>query len=111
VLIPEDHGNGILLDLEQLKKPTVAIIHLATQPPGTLQQVTLRPDKVSKGGFIYLGDTPNDQAMCWVHPNNVMVMEILGMAQAPQAVDGPTDGKPWMCVPFPETDQVQEAAA
>lgn len=78
MLIPDDHGDGVELDLSQLKVPTNAIVHLATQAPGSLQQVTLRPDKVSKGGFIRLGETQGDEALCWVHPKNVLVMEILG---------------------------------
>ncbi len=112
MLIPEDHGEGVILDLGQLKVPTVAIVHLATQPPGTLQQVTLRPDKVTKANFIRLGETPGDEALCWIHPDNVMVMEILGQAVAPRAEDGPTQGKAWMCEPFEpkEAEQAQVAA-
>lgn len=86
MLIPEDHGDGVELDLKQLEKNTVAIVHLATQPPGTLQQVTLRPGKVSRGGFIRLGETQGDEAMCWIHPMNVRVMEILGTVEITEAM-------------------------
>jgi hypothetical protein len=81
MLIPEDYGDGVPLDLDQLKVPTVAIVHLATQQPGSLQQVTLRPDKVSKAKFIRLGETQGDEALCWIHPQNVLVMEILGTVE------------------------------
>lgn len=70
--------GGIPLDLAQLKVPTCAVVQLATQPPGVLQQVTLRPDKVSKQKLIRLGETPGDEALCWIHPKNVLVVEILG---------------------------------
>jgi len=70
------------LDTDQLQKrgAITAIVHLATQPPGVLQQVTLRPDKISQTGLIRLGDTPGDEARCWIHPQAVFMVEILGTA-------------------------------
>ena len=91
MMIPNDIGDGLLLDIKQLKKNTVAIVHLATQPPGTLQQVTLRPDKVSRAGFLRLGETQGDEAMCWIHPDNVMVMEILGVVDLETSVVTPQE--------------------
>lgn len=71
---------GVPLDLDQLKAPTCAIVQLKTQMPGVVHQVVLRPDKISRAGFIRLGDTPGDEASCWVHADNLLVMELLGEA-------------------------------
>lgn len=72
-----------MLDLEQLKKrgPICAVVQLATQAPNVLQQVTLRPDKISQAGLIRLGDTPGDEARCWIRPEAIEVIEILGTAE------------------------------
>jgi hypothetical protein len=45
-----------------------------------LQQVTLRPDMLSAEGYLRLGSTPGDEANCWIHPQNIEVVEVLGRA-------------------------------
>lgn len=87
-IFPEGHPKAeslkgaVGLDLDQLNRrgAVVAVIELATQPPYVLQQVTLRPDKVSRSGLIRLGETPGDEAVCWIDPKAVYVHEILGTA-------------------------------
>lgn len=75
-------AGAVPLDLSQLKVATCAVVKLGTQPAGVLQQVVLRPDKVSRGGLIRLGDTVGDEAVGWLHPASVLVVEILGHATA-----------------------------
>ncbi len=45
-----------------------------------LQQVTLRPDMLSALGYLRIGNTPGDEANCWIHPSNVQIIEVLGFA-------------------------------
>ncbi len=45
-----------------------------------LQQVTLRPDQFSAVGYLRLGNTPGDEAHCWIAPLNVQIVEVLGRA-------------------------------
>ncbi len=83
---------GVPLDLEQLRSAGIAIcaiVELAIEPPRPdfegnklrpLQQVVLRPDKISPQGLIRLGETPGDEANCWTRPEHVNVIEILGEA-------------------------------
>lgn len=66
------------IDLAALDRPLVCIVKLATQPPNVLQQVMLRPDKVSAHGYIRLGETEGDEAYCWIKPENVLVCDVLG---------------------------------
>ena len=68
-----------VLDLNQLKEPTCCVVQLATQPRGVIHQVILRPDKV-KGQLIRLGETKGDEAAGWQHPDNIQIIEILGIA-------------------------------
>ncbi len=92
--------NGVPLDLEQFGKAGVAIcaiVKLATQPTGVLQQVVLRPDKVSRGGLIRLGQTRGDEANCWIHSDCVQVVEILGRAEPLEAAD--PDHCDWRVMP------------
>lgn len=90
--------NGKRLSECDLKEPITAIVCLPLNgafPPletpqngvatladmiRPLQQVTLRPDKLSALGYIRLGETPGDEAMCWVSPANIRVVEVLGRA-------------------------------
>lgn len=59
--------------------PLLAVIHLATQPPGVLQQVTLRRDKFSPNGtLIRFGETLGDEAHGWMDLKHVEVIEYLG---------------------------------
>ena len=87
-------------DLEQFRRanvPICAIVKLATQPPGVLQQVTLRPDKVSRAGLIRLGETPGDEALCWIAPEHIGVVEILGTSQPANK-----EGTRWNVFPIAE---------
>lgn len=71
--------EGLELNLSRLECDICAVVKLKTQPPGVLQQVTLSPGKVSaSGSLIRLGETPGDEALCWIEPHNVIVVEILG---------------------------------
>ena len=72
-------------------EPIVAVVHLDTQPPLVLQQVTLRPDKV-KDGHIRLGETMGDEALCWIALDRVHVVMVLGRAVQV--------GDKWECHPF-----------
>ena len=84
---------GVPLDLEQLRsagRAICAIVELAIEPPRPdfernlirpLQQVVLRPDKISLQGFIRLGETPGDEANCWIRPEHINVLEILGTVE------------------------------
>ena len=97
--------NGRRLSECKLDYPIVAIVVLPlngmfppldasslTQPQDMLrplQQVTLRPDKVSAEGFIRLGETPNDEANCWINPSNILIAEVLG-----EAIN---TGQGWLC--------------
>ncbi len=72
-------------------QPIVAVIHTRMQPPGVLQQVTIRPDKV-KGEIIRLGETPADEYMGWVRLEDVEIVQVLG-----KAVEQPD--KTWKCIP------------
>ncbi len=74
--------------------PIVAVVQLTTQPPNVLQQVTLRPDKV-KGDLIRLGETPGDEANCWIRLGDVTVVTVLG--KAVEVKDGQTTK--WECHP------------
>lgn len=51
------------------------------QPLRPLVQVTLREDSISAEGYIRLGYTPGDEANCWIHPRNVLIVEVLGKAR------------------------------
>lgn len=98
---------GQSLDLANLEKPLCCLVALAIQPmypqPGggyvkPIQQVTLRPDKVSKSGFIRLGETLGDEAMCWIKPEHIQVLDVLGLAAE-------VDGK-WTVSPIPALQAV-----
>ena len=73
-----------------IDKPIVAVIHMRTQPPGVIHQVTLRPDKM-KGLLIRLGETPNDEWNGWVYQADIEIIEKLGIAVQ--------EGNTWKCVP------------
>lgn len=63
----------------EIDGPLLAVIHLATQPPGVLQQVVLRPDKFSPNKtLIRLGETQGDEACCWADVRHVQIVEWLG---------------------------------
>ncbi len=74
--------------------PIVAVVQLTTQPPNVLQQVTLRPDKV-KGDLIRLGETPGDEANCWIRLGDVTVVTVLG--KAVERKNG--QASEWVCEP------------
>jgi hypothetical protein len=76
--------------METPTQAIVAVIHTKMQPPGVLQQVTIRPDKV-KGNILRLGETPADEYMGWVRLEDVEIVQVLG-----KAVE--VGGK-WTCVP------------
>jgi hypothetical protein len=68
--------------------PICAVVELAIQPQyagfdGTpvrpLQQVVLRPDKIREG-YIRLGETPGDEALCWIALENVEIVFEIGPA-------------------------------
>ena len=91
------------MDLNDLKEPICAVIELAIQPfhPGfdgqpvrPLMQVVLRPDKVTQG-LIRLGETPGDEALCWIAPHNINIVAVLGRAVAPEQA-----GAAWKVVPY-----------
>lgn len=68
-----------VLTREQVDMPYLAVIHLAHQHPAVLQQVTLRPDKVSNlGHIIRFGETQGDEANGWMAFENVYVVEWIG---------------------------------
>lgn len=73
--------------------PILAVVQLATQQPGVLHQVTLRPDKVT-GDIIRLGETPGDEANGWIRLGDILVIANLGKAVKPEI-----DGQPWTCEP------------
>jgi hypothetical protein len=77
--------------METPTQAIVAVIHTRMQPPGVLQQVTIRPDKV-KGNILRLGETPADEYMGWVRLEDVEIVQVLGKAE--QQPD-----KTWKCVP------------
>ena len=81
--------------MEAPTQPVVAVIHTRMQPPGVLQQVTIRPDQV-KGEIIRFGGTPEDEYMGWVRLQDVEIVQILG-----RAVE--ENGK-WKCVPEEERE-------
>jgi hypothetical protein len=68
------------LNLSDLDQPYVCVVQLITQPPGVLQQVTIRPDK-TKDGLIRLGETMADEANCWIYPQNINIIVILGAGE------------------------------
>jgi hypothetical protein len=68
----------------------VAVIQSRTQPPGVLQQVTIRPDKL-KGHIIRFGETTADEYNGWLRLEDITLMAVLGLAVE-------KDGK-WVCVP------------
>jgi hypothetical protein len=57
-----------------------AVVHLNVEPnPLSLQQVTLRPDKI-RGSLIRLGETPGDEANCWQYLSDINIVMVLGHA-------------------------------
>lgn len=90
---------GSSLDVEALETSLCCVVHLSTMQPNVMQQVTLRKDKVSKNGLIRLGETPGDEALCWIKPEHIQILEILGIAVE-------SDGK-WIVHPVPD---IQAAA-
>ena len=77
--------------MEAPTQPIVAVIHTRMQPPGVLQQVTIRPDKL-KGQIIRFGETPQDEYMGWVRLEDIEIVATLGRAE--QQPD-----KSWKCIP------------
>ena len=76
--------------MEAPTQAIVAVIHTRMQPPGVLQQVTIRPDKV-KGEILRLGETPADEYIGWVRLEDIEIVAVLGKAVP--------DGDKWKCVP------------
>ena len=68
---------GAVLNLKDLKEPTVVILQSKTQPDGVVHQVTLDPAKV-RGPFVRLGDTKGDELNGWVFPANLYIHVVLG---------------------------------
>ena len=68
------------LNLKTLDQAYCCVVQLATQPPGVIHQVTLRPDKI-KDGLIRLGETQGDEAAGWQYPQAIDVKVILGIAK------------------------------
>ena len=66
------------LSLSSFDEPLLCIVHIASQHPATLHQVVLRQDKVSAQGFIRLGETIGDEANCWIRPEHLQVLDVLG---------------------------------
>ena len=67
------------LDHFHFADPVTAIVHLATQPPNVLHQVTIRKDKtIDRMNLIRFGETPGDEALCWIAYENVEIIAILG---------------------------------
>lgn len=77
--------------METPTQAIVAVIQSRTQPPGVLQQVTIRPDKV-KDQIIRLGETIADEYNGWLRLEDITIMTVLG-----KAVE--EDGK-WRCEPY-----------
>ncbi len=73
--------NGMFppLDLPGQVLPPHEMAALMVRP---LQQVMLRPDKVSECGLIRLGETPGDEANCWIRQTNIEIVEVLGRGMA-----------------------------
>src|SRR5512146_1062865 len=67
--------------IRQLDKPVVVILKLSTQPPNVLQQVCIRKETLSRHGYLRLGETPGDEACCWIAPDHAVVLEGLGTAE------------------------------
>lgn len=89
---------GQQLDLAELPTALTCIVHLSTQPPNVVQQVTLRPDKVSSQGYIRMGETQGDEALGWILPEHIQVLDILGIAVE-------AEGK-WTVHPIPDLKAV-----
>lgn len=76
---------------------------IPTAPPSDfirpLQQVTIRPDKITELGYIRLGETQGDEANCWIHPSNILIVEVLGRAvEKENNVQGLIQ-REWRCEP------------
>ncbi len=113
--------TGVPLDLEQFRSAGIdicAIVELVVQPTWPsfdgrtpvrpLLQVTIRQDKISTRGLIRLGETPGDEARCWIRAEHVQVIEILGQAQP---ADAANERAPWKVSPLaPETGSGSKAA-
>lgn len=76
------------LDLSKLDRAYCCIVELGIEPPKPwldnkrpLQQVTLRPDKISAQGFIRVGETQGDEAFGWMRPEDIFIHEVLGIAE------------------------------
>lgn len=82
-----------LLNLEDLDRDYLCIIHLVFDLPPILRQVTLRRDQIHDG-LIRLGATPDDEANGWQYPETIEVKAILGVAVQ-------NEGK-WSCRPMLE---------
>ena len=67
---------GAILNLKDLKEPTVVILQSRTQEDGVVHQVTLDPSKV-RGPFIRLGDTKGDELNGWAFPENLFIYAVL----------------------------------
>lgn len=50
------------------------------KPVRPLVQFVLRPDKFTELGYLRLGETPGDEANCWINPDNIHIVEVLGTA-------------------------------
>lgn len=74
------------------------------EPPArAMVQVVLRPDKMTEMGLIRLGETLGDEANCWIHPHDILIVEVLG-----RAVEG-ADGK-WQSLEEPERTDLRAVA-
>lgn len=81
MLTPNTRSPGVdTLNLSDLDQPYHCVIQLLTQPKGIIHQVMLRPDKV-KNGLIRLGETPGDEAAGWQHPQNIVILSVLGVGK------------------------------
>ena len=89
------------LNLDELDRNYLCIVELATQPQGVLLQATLRPDKIHDG-LIRLGETQDDEARCWIRPEHVVIVSILGVAVE-------NEGK-WSCRPMLEVVKSENAS-
>ena len=88
------------LRIDDLDRPYVAVVQLATQPSHVIHQVTLRPDKIHRGlhTLIRLGETQGDEAGGWQWPDNITVIAILGHAVRLPVKEGAPEQ--WKCVPM-----------
>lgn len=71
--------HPMLLSQIPVNAAICAVVHLTTQPRGVLQQVTIRHEK-THDNLVRFGETPGDEANCWIAREHVDVIAVLGDA-------------------------------